>query len=264
MLSHLFQIACLLGLSSILLSPGYPEVENRTFEKGEYLEYRVHYGFLTGGFASIEVAEQSVTKAGRSCHHLRAKGWTNPTFDLFYKVRDTYESFVDEKSLLPLHFRRDIREGSFRSFTEVYFDHHQDSAIYFNPRKLRIPYAVPDNIQDVISAFFYARTTQDPSDFSPGDALDLRCFLDRKVFALKAELLEREVIKIAGEEYKSLHFKLLVEEVGLITDGGSVEFWISDDANKIVLRIKSDLLIGSLKADLIKAKGLKHPFLSRQ
>ncbi|MEZ4852555.1 MAG: DUF3108 domain-containing protein [Bacteroidia bacterium] len=38
---------------------------------------------------------------------------------------------------------------------------------------------------------------------------------------------------------------LLIEEAGMITDGSKIVFWISDDANKIPLRIESDLAIGS-------------------
>ena len=94
----------------------------------------------------------------------------------------------------------------------------------------------------------------------PGDRFPLRNFIDRKTFGLEAELIERETIKVEGQKYKALHMKLLIEEAGLITDGSKIEFWISDDANKIPLRIQSDLAIGSLKADLIETRGLRHPF----
>ena len=241
----------------------FPTVENRTFENGEFLKFRVHYGLITAGFASIEVAPEHKQMHGKSCHHLIGKGWTADGFDWFYKVRDCYESYVDTGSLLPLQFNRDIKEGKFESFTQVRFDQENHTAYYTHRNKQVSPYEVPPNIQDVISSFYFARATHDHAAMKKGDRFSLRNFIDRKTFGLEAELVEREEIKVDGQKYKALHFKLLVEEAGLVTDGSKIDFWISDDPNKIPLRIKSDLIIGSLKADLIEARGLKHSFSSK-
>jgi hypothetical protein len=40
----------------------------------------------------------------------------------------------------------------------------------------------------------------------------------------------------------------------------SLTLWISNDKNKIPLKIKADIAVGSLRADLESFKGLKHPF----
>jgi hypothetical protein len=40
----------------------------------------------------------------------------------------------------------------------------------------------------------------------------------------------------------------------------SLSLWVSDDLNKIPIRIKADLAVGSLKADLDGYNGLKHQF----
>ena len=40
----------------------------------------------------------------------------------------------------------------------------------------------------------------------------------------------------------------------------SLTLWVSKDKNKVPLRIKADLAVGSLRADLEAFKGLKHPF----
>ncbi|HEU0125774.1 MAG TPA: DUF3108 domain-containing protein, partial [Flavobacterium sp.] len=39
----------------------------------------------------------------------------------------------------------------------------------------------------------------------------------------------------------------------------SLTLWITDDVNKVPIRIKADLAVGSLKADLDEYKGLKSP-----
>lgn len=240
----------------------FPKVENDTFQEGEYALYRMHYGFITGGYASVRVSDTLHQMDGKSCFHLEAKGWTTSSFDLFYKIRDRYESFVDKESLLPLHFKRDIKEGGFKSFTEIHFDHEGDTAHYTHRNKTVTPYAVPDRIHDVVSSFFFARATHDHKELQQGSRIPLTCFLDRETFKLEAQMLGRERIKVSGKSYKALHFKLLVEEAGLLTDGGKVDFWISDDKNKLLLRMESELWVGSVKADLVEARSLRHPMES--
>jgi hypothetical protein len=40
----------------------------------------------------------------------------------------------------------------------------------------------------------------------------------------------------------------------------SLTLWVSADENKIPLKVKADLRVGSLRAELEAFKGLKHPF----
>jgi hypothetical protein len=235
-------------------------VENRTFQPGEFLKFRIHYGFVTAGFASLEVMPEQHILQDRPCLKIVGLGYTHPGFDWVFKVRDRYETFVDEERLLSLRFNRHIREGGFESYTETYFDHETQTASYINEWKKVTEYKVPVGIQDVISAFYYARSTHDAYQLKIGDQISLRNFLDRKTFDLQARLVEREVIKVDGVSFRALKFNLLVEDAGLVTDGSRIHFWISEDDNKIPLRIESDLAIGSLKADLVEWKGLRHPF----
>ena len=41
----------------------------------------------------------------------------------------------------------------------------------------------------------------------------------------------------------------------------SVTLWITADANKIPIKIKADLAVGSLRAELESYKGLANPFV---
>ena len=245
-------------LLSMSAWPG--QIDNTTFVKGEFIKLRIHYGPITAGFATLEVMPETKKIRGKNCLHIVGKGYTIPTFDVFYKVRDQYETYMDENTLLSMRFNRHIREGKFESYTETHFDQDKQKARYINPKKREIFYDVPVGIQDVISAFYYARAKYNHTQLKIGDRISLRNFIDRKTVALEAELLDREIIKIDGKKYKALKMSLLIEEAGMITDGSKIEFWISDDANKIPLRIESDLAIGSLKADLIETQNLLNPF----
>ena len=261
-----YSLYILLLLGGILQAQtGAPlrQIHNSTFQKGEFLKFRVHYGFVTAGFATLEVAPKSKYVKGRPCHHILFKGFTSPTFDVFYKVRDTYESYFDEEALLSWRFNRTIKEGGFSSYSETHFNHYEGKAHYYDKNKRHTKYDIPSHIQDVISAFYFARTRYQHNKLKIGDRINMRNFIDRKTFALEARLQKKETIKVNGTKYKALKFDLLIDESGLITDGSKIKFWISDDANKIPLRIESELVVGSIKADLIEYKNLKHPFSAK-
>ena len=72
------------------------------FKKGEKLEYKIHYGPITAGEASLEI-EPLPNK-----YKFIANGESNRLFSLFFEVRDFYESTVDKKSLRPNQFYRNV------------------------------------------------------------------------------------------------------------------------------------------------------------
>ncbi len=238
----------------------FRKVNNKTFEPGEFLKYRVHYGIVNAGFAELEVEPNLHDVQGRECIHLVARCYTNKTFSIFYKLEDIYESYVDKEALFSWRFNRLIQEGKYYSYTETHFDQRSNKAEYISRKKEVKKHQVPKDIQDVVSAFYYARARYDQNTLNIGDRISLKNFIDEKTVNLEAELLKRETIKVDGKKYKALKFKLTVDEAGLITDGSKIRFWISDDDNKVPIRISTDLAIGKLKVDLVEYKGLMHPF----
>jgi hypothetical protein len=55
-------------------------------------------------------------------------------------------------------------------------------------------------------------------------------------------------------------FRPLVQSGRVFKEEESLTVWISDDDNKLPIRIKASLAVGSIKADLDVFKGLKNPF----
>lgn len=234
------------------------------FQKGEFLEYRIHWGAINAGIASLEVSGKTELINGRKCFHVICKGYSTGSVDALYKVRDTYESFIDEETLVSRRFNRDIQEGGYKSYREVFFDQENQMAYEHNISKGKVKtFKVPANIQDVISTFYYARSNYDHSKLQPGDKISLKNFIDEKTFNLEAIVLKKEKIKIGKDEYNAIRMKIAVEEAGLMTDGSKITFWVSDDKNLIPLSFRSKLFIGSLRADLISVKNLRHPFISK-
>jgi hypothetical protein len=72
--------------------------------------------------------------------------------------------------------------------------------------------------------------------------------------------LKRETIRTKFGKVQTLVFRPYVASGRVFKEQESMTVWVSDDDNKIPLRIKADLAVGSIKADLDAFKGLKHSF----
>jgi hypothetical protein len=239
------------------------KIQNDSFQAGEILTFRVHYGAVTAGTAKMEIKKQPVTVNGRECYHIVGKGISSKTFSLFFRVNDRYETFVDKELLIPYKYKRRIEEGSFKHYTEVEFDQEKHKAYERKSGVSHIEtYEVPPSIQDVMSAFYFART-QDFTNAKPGDITTYQNFIDRKVHDLDVEFIGREVIEVGDIKYKTVKLKPLVREGGIFQHEGDLVLWISDDLNRIPVRVESGLVIGSIQVDLKKAENLRHPMTSR-
>lgn len=256
-------VAALMGFGFTSGEVAEGNTPNNAFELGEYLEYRVHYGAVTAGIAKLTVGNKAVDVNGRQCYHMVGQGISSKTFSLFYRVNDRYETYVDMEKLYPLKYKRRIEEGSFKAYTEVKFDHAAKKAYERRSgHEGTATYEVPMGIQDVMSAFYYART-KDYSNASAGDITHFENYIDRKVHDLDVEFLGREVIEVGGIKYKTVKLKPLVREGGIFQHEGDMYLWISDDENRIPVRVEAGLVIGSIQVDLKKAKNLAHPLTSR-
>lgn len=241
----------------------FRNLHQNTFQAGEYIEYRVHYGSVTAGVAKLWVKDKTEQVSGRECYHVIGQGISSKGFSMFFRVNDRYETYIDKESLMSWKFKRKIEEGGFRSYTEVDFDQKKHKAYERkDKRKEIVEYDVPPYIQDVMSAFYYART-QDYSGAQPGDTTRFQNFIDRKVFDLDVLYLGTEVIEVGGNKYRTVKLKPLVREGGIFRHQGDMYLWISDDQNRLPLRVEAGLVIGSVQVDFKKAENLLHPMTCR-
>jgi len=78
------------------------------------------------------------------------------------------------------------------------------------------------------------------------------------VFKLK--YLGKEIVNSKFGKINCLKFRPVVQSGRVFKEQESVTLWVSDDKNKLPIRIQADILVGSIKADLENFKNLKHPF----
>lgn len=234
----------------------FRSVSNEAFTTGETLKYRIHYGLINAGSMEYSVDNNFHKINKRSTYKITAKGRSYSSFDWFFKVRDEFVSFVDSASLAPLQYSKNQQEGSYSS-TDFAIYKHEIKKIYTKKKSIEME----EYTQDVISAVYYARNL-DLQNATVGQEFPIDIYLDQEIYHLKFKFLGRETIKTDIGKVKALKISPLLVADRVFGDEDGMTIWVSDDANKIPLKIKSELAVGSVKADITEYSGLKNPFSS--
>lgn len=247
----------LLFISSIAV--GFSPQEQSAFDVGEHFVFRIHYEIVNAGYATLDIKEGTINN--KNVYHVVGKGTTTGVSSLFFKVNDTYESYIDKENGNPLRFVRKINEGGYTKNQEGFFDQTEHKVLVKDyKRNSEKNFDIPKNAQDILSAFYYLRNYPNLDQLKQGESVTIDMFFDEKTTKFRLKFIGREDIKTKFGIVSTMIFKPLVQTGRVFKEEESLTFWISDDKNKIPIRIKASLAVGALKADLESFKGLKHPF----
>ncbi|MET0462300.1 MAG: DUF3108 domain-containing protein, partial [Chitinophagaceae bacterium] len=148
-------------------------IKNTAFKAGEKVTYKVYYAvagiYVDAGTATFTNTLEVLNN--RPVYHIVGEGHTNSSYDILYKVRDKYESYIDTATLQALKFVRNVNEGGYKKYQNVSFNKTANTAVtndgVFN---------VPACVQDVVSSVFYARNI-DFDVLRPNDKISFSMFL---------------------------------------------------------------------------------------
>lgn len=229
------------------------------YKGGEWFKFRIHYGFFNASYATLEVNETSLND--RPVYHIEGIGKSTGLLSLFFKVDDNYQTYIDRRTGKPYKFIRKINEGGYTKDLEIDFDHKANRAHVLNKKtNSRHTYSVPNNVHDMLSAFYYIRNQINGKELKPGDEMRLNMFIDDENLDFKLVFIGKEVLKTKFGKVATLKFRPYVLAGRVFKEKESLTIWVSDDKNKVPLKIEADLAVGSLDADLEAYKGLKHQF----
>lgn len=230
------------------------EIENNAFRTGEYLKYKIHYGFVDAGEAELRIANSTSEINGREVFHMIGTGRSLGAFDWFFKVRDKYETYMDTEGMYSRKFKRHVNEGGYKINQEYTFNQEKQVV---TTDKLKT-YKTPEHVQDMLSAYYYARTI-DFSNAKKGDIFTIPSFVDGETFPLKIKYIGKESISLRNGKFRCMKFVPVIQEGRIFKDEEDLNVWITDDENKIPILIKADILFGSIKMEVTEYSGLKNP-----
>jgi hypothetical protein len=229
-------------------------VDYKVFSKGEKLEYLAHYGILNAGVATVEISNGIHYINGAKTTKVVGKGYSTGTFDFFFKVRDSYITYMNTETLKPHRFVRHVDEGGFVFDQEYNFDHKNQKVTTEKKDTVEVPL----NIQDLVSAYYYARSI-DIDHYNVGDVLTFNAFVDGKVEPIRIKYIGKETISIKSGKYRCFKFQPIVQSGRVFKDPNDLVVYISDDKNKIPVLIEAKVIVGSVKLELMSTQRLTHP-----
>jgi hypothetical protein len=242
--------------------PTYRSLPNNAFTYGERLSFEITYGFLTAAEAFMTISPSPVTINYRDTYEINFDVNSRSSFDLVYKVRDNYKSYTDVKGLFPWKFEQHIREN----------DYNHDLIALFLQDSLKVrttvdnnvvkDYTIPQYVQDIFSAFYYARTL-DFSKYKEGDVFTIQTFYKDKVFPLSIRFEGREEVDVSAGKFRTFKVKPNLTE-GFTSKTSDVYVWLTDDDRKIPVKVQMKIVIGSLDAELTSYSGLNGPLNSKE
>ena len=232
------------------------QIQAQAYQNGEFLKYRIHYGWINAGEATLKLEEKYMS--GKKMYHAVGKGRTTSLAAWVIKVNDLYETYFDEHNR-PFRFIRNIHEGNYKKNVEFIFNHdnHTLQVIDKLTNKVR-QFKVQPGIQDMLSVYYKLRNI-DTDTLKTGDYITETLFFDYDTFRFKMKILGRQVIKTKFGYIKTLVLRPYVEAERVFKEEESLTVWVTDDKNKIPVRIQAKLLVGSIKADLVEFRNIKYP-----
>lgn len=231
-----------------------PLVKEPVFQAGEILQYKLRYGFITAAEGVIRVEHADLKFDDKPTYRLSVDAKTSGTFDIFYKVRDHYDSYIDRNDLTPYFYQEKIKESSYT---------REDKARFYQSAKKVVSNKGTFNTEtnqtfDLVSAYYFARSL-DISKLKNGDQFKLNYFLGKEIHQLQIKFVGREVIKSKLGSIKCLKFSPSIEPGRIFRKDSSLYLWITDDGNRVPVKAQVEILVGAVTMEIKSAEGLKYP-----
>ena len=242
--------------------------ESLAFQHGEKMEFVLHYqwGTINTDVATATVELDSLTYNGEKAFRCSAYGKTSRMFDLFFKVREDFDSWFTRDGLKPLKFTRDTYEGGYEARNTYHYiwdaaEPYIAADVYSSKRGMKaITLPLTPCTFDLPSLFFFARN-MDFDVVEPGRRYPMTFAIDDDVYNVYFILHGRETRKIPGlGTVKTIKFAAKLLEGEVFKGEEDMLIWVSDDENRLPVYFEAPLLVGVASGRLSGYKGLKHPF----
>jgi hypothetical protein len=257
------KIAMLFLLFSFSFADSVPRSKNEAFTQGEELTFRVKYLLFNAAEAKMVIHDNIHYIQNKPSFKIDVYGRTLSIFSLFY-VNDNWGTYLDTASIIPYRSYRHIEEGNYRKHEVIDFNHDKNEALLklYDRENQKIvetqSFRVPSNIQDIVSGYYLLRT-MDFGALRKGEAITIRGFFDKKIYNLKLIYEGKQQLKTKIKTYETRVFSPVMPSNKLFSGERPIKVWITDDENRIPVRIKANLLIGSLDMEITEAVGLRNP-----
>jgi len=244
-------------------------LKKNAFQHGETARFNLYFnwGFIWVHAGNVDFSVQTQKLNGQDVYSLKVIGYTIKSFEKMYRIRDTFEAFVDTTHLLPLRYREVKHENKYYSRTQYVYDRKKDHTLVYmdfarKTRQWKDTIQVNNNVFDLVTTCYRIRNL-DISKLKKDQTVPFPMLFDDKVYDLGLTYRGKETIKLrTGGKYNAHKFTPKLIAGDLFKKEEDMTIYVSDDENRIPLLIEAKIKVGSIKAVLSEVKNTKTPMTS--
>lgn len=233
--------------------------QQQPYSPGEKVSYQIKYGLVGSGLATLEIKEAFYQ--GKLVWHAVGRGHTTGLADALYKVRDSYESYIDPENDLPVFSIRNIQEGRYRKYNEVGFDQtaRSDSTMIFSD--LSGSHTGPKGLLDLLSCFYWFRKyyLAASDTLVPGDTFMMMTWFSDELYPIILKYKGKETIRIMSRKLECYRFNPVTEVGRVFKTEEDMTLWFTADENFLPVKIRFDIFVGAFHVDMTNYEGLRVP-----
>lgn len=256
----------LVSLLAIGSASSQCSVDNKYFQAGEQLSYDLYIKFaatIKGGYATMST--ENIKYEGKDAYKMtlisESQGFARKIFEL----SDTL-ACVTTKGILPLAYFKDAHEGG--DYTKERLTYSYPGGNNVKIRAIRHKngtFRFDESLDfsgctyDLMSVLFYARTLDYPH-MKIGTETKVNFVTGRSKVSMRIVYNGKESVKANdSKKYNCMKLTLYIQDDAF--DGGkeAMKVYITDDDNRMPVKLETKLKVGSTRAVLKGYKGVKHP-----
>ena len=271
--SRTVAFVCSIFWALLLYGSAHAEPAAIPFQQGERLSFQIFWSFIPAAHVSLEVVpvEQGLNEApaqpqpglnsasaedgaSGAAYHFILTARTLPVVDLIYKYRERIDSYVAGNVQHSLLYKK-VQESSHPRDIVVQFDWDKGVARYANYGKASPSIAIQPGTVDPLAALYYIRTQALNGEFN----LEQWVTDGKKLSRGKARFIQKETLSIQGKTYQTIKIEPDLQDVGGVFEkspGAEMFIWVTDDDRKILVKLKSKVVVGSFVAELLEEESV--------
>lgn len=222
--------------------------------KGEQFVFKASYIGVTAGYMEMTTMEDAAI-AGRDVFHIRGHLTSADYYRYVYTVDDKIDTYIDKKTFTPMKYSLIQRESG-QSVDDLQIFDRDNYKSYFWYKRIKKNAMkneeksdfIPRHFQDSFSALHFVRGFP----LKIGDYYEFPVYTRAKIWVLKLWVEEEEEVSALGKDYKAIRIRAQTHFPGVLKANDDIFFWFSSDAEKIPLKFKAKVKIGSIAGELIK------------
>ena len=194
---------------------------------------------------------------------------TTSFFDKIYKIRDSLYSYLDTTDLYPVYHKRYVNEGGTHYLEQIFFSERNG-----NETKARIKRETKNIVKvdtvmktelpgyDLLGIFAFARAL-DYNTLKLNESYNISSFVGKHLVNIKVRYKGQSIVeKSSNLKYNTFRLEIDILDDAFDSEKNAMEIWVSNDLNRVPIKIKAKLKIGAAEVFLNSHENLKYPFTS--